>query len=210
MVDANAIISNATRSTLFGRFYEGIVSTWLEKKRSYELVRHSSGRPHKPRIYWASIPRKRFHIGEDKPFKPRFEELRGRSHCTPDGCLIKGNKYYIWEAKNWPLYPERGPEYQVWKYFSSHPWILATTFSLGGQEHDISGFLFSFWDMSESTKSRIEKVVCDLIHPITFEIILTSEIIEDCIRHRYPWYVQIVRTERDDITKFFAQLLGEE
>jgi len=140
----------ATRSTLFGRFYERIISKWLEEREGYSLKRQSGGAVHKPRIYWKNIQIDNFDFSRDWLSKKEVEkslkskESKG-SHCIPDGVFKKNTKFYIWEAKNWPLYPEKGPKHQIKRYLTTNPWIIAENFDLSGKEYEISGFLFSFW-----------------------------------------------------------------
>lgn len=209
MKTVSEIFSDGTRATLFGRFYEGIVSRWLEEKRGYKLARHSSGAVHKPRIYWNKIQWDKFDYSGEELFNPKIEDLRKRSYCIPDGCFVNEGKFYIWEAKNWPRYPEKGPKPQIWAYLSSYPWILATTFDLGDKEQDIAGFLFSFWDMPAPIKDEIEQGVNRIIGANKFEIVLTSPIIYDCIRRQYDWYAEITRRERRNVNNFFDQLAGK-
>jgi len=116
----------STRSTLFGKFYERIISKfsrdWLSKKEVEK-------------------------------------SLKGKvSHCTLDGVFKKNTKFYIWEAKNWPLYPEKGPKPQIKRYLTTNPWIIAEKFDLSGKEYEISGFLFSFWYIRPKDKIEIEEV----------------------------------------------------
>jgi hypothetical protein len=200
----------STRSTLFGKFYERIIANWLEKEKDYELKRRPNRAVHKPRIYWNKISLDNFNFAEESTFETKAEKfLHGhRSHCTPDGLFERRGKSYIWEAKNWPLYPEKGPESQIWNYFSNNPWILARTFDYEGNELEISGFLFSFWDMEIPVKKRIENKVNKIIGENKFEIILTKEIMKACIHNKYDWYVQIIDQEKNNIDKFFDQLLG--
>ena len=143
-------------------------------------------------------------------FENKVERLlqSGRSHCTPDGLFERGQKIYIWEAKHWPLYPEKGPESQIWNYFSDNPWILAQTCHQGGEAKEITGFLFSFWDMDTSVKNRIEDRVNKIIGENRFKIVRTIEVIDDCIRNQYDWYKCIIGQEKTNVDEFFEQLLG--
>lgn len=152
----------------------------------------------------------KFHFASVENFKPKPNELLKRSHCTPDGFFIRDGKSYVWEAKNWPLYPENGPEQQIWKYLSNNPWILATSANLSSSEKEISGFLFSFWNIPSITRARIEEQVNQIIGMGKFEIILTCDIIDDCIKEQYVWYRQIIEQEKENVGKFFIQLLGVE
>ena len=201
----------STRSTLFGKFYERIVAKWFEETQNYDLKRWDNGATHKPRIYWHKISLVNFNFKNESKFKAKIEKLlqSGKSYCTPDGLLERNQNLYIWEAKNWPLYPEQGPESQIWNYFSEHPWILAKTCDFGGSELEISGFLFSFWDMDGAIKDRIETRVNNIVGENRFKVILTREILVDCIQNKYDWYIEIIEQEKSNIDKFFNLLLGK-
>jgi hypothetical protein len=201
----------STRSTLFGKFYERIIAKWLEEEKDYEPKRWPNGAVHKPRIYWNKISLDNFSFAGESTFETKVRKLlqSHRSHCTPDGLFERKGKSYIWEAKNWPLYPEKGPESQIWNYFSDNPWILARTCDYEGDELEISGFLFSFWDMEIPVKKRIENKVKNIIGENRFEIICTKEIMKACIQNQYDWYVQIIKQEKNNIDDFFDRLLGK-
>jgi len=201
----------STRSTLFGKFYERIIAKWLEEEKGYALKRWPNAAVHKPRIYWNKISVDNFNLADEATFEKKVKRLlqSGRSYCTPDGLFERDRKLYIWEAKNWPLYPEKGPESQIWNYFSDNPWILARTCNYEGEEIEISGFLFSFWDMDTSVKNRIENKVNKIIGENRFETVRTIEIMEDCIRSQYDWYIRIIEQEKNNVDDFFEQLLGK-
>jgi len=206
----------STRSTLFGKFYERIVSNWLEEKRGYSLQRWPDKSTHKPRIYWGRIYINSFNFSAYGILKTRFvdslQDLRRKhaSHCTPDGLFQMGERFYIWEAKHWPLYPEPGGhEAQILNYLVRNPWILATEFDLSGTVRRIDGFLFSWWDIKPpQKKAELEKTINDIIGKNKFEIILTRDILQDCIDEQYDWYRKIVAEEKDNVDRFFGQLLG--
>jgi hypothetical protein len=201
---------DTTRSTLFGKFYEKIVSKWLEETNGYKLARYPNGTARKPRIYWNQISSARYDHLAIELFKPSFTDLAKKSHCTPDGLFTKNGKSYVWEAKNWPNWAGGGPEKDIWKFFTDNPWVLATKADVNGATTDISGFIFSFWDMKPEIKDRIETQINNLIGVGRFEIKLNKEILQDCLDHRYPWYVDIVQKERKNIGDFFDELLGKE
>lgn len=201
-----------TRSTLFGRFYERLVARWLEENEGFRLARHPKGSPHKPRIYWKSIDPAQFDFAQEDEIRASvskaLERLKSHSHCTPDGLFSKDNNLYLWEAKNWPLYSEAGPEKQVLKYLFSNPWVLAKTCVMEGQNREISGFLFSFWDMEAEIKARIETRINRLVGGRKMRIVLTASILDDCIQKQYKWYREIIEQERENVVRFFDQLLG--
>src|SRR5262249_43034368 len=141
------------------------------------LKRWPTGAARKPRIGWKKISPVRFNFDQETNFNHEKvrNSLSSKSHCTPDGLFEREGKLYVWEAKNWPLYPEKGPEHQIWNYFSEHPWILATMCECEGKERAISGFLFSFWNIDGSVKNRIETGVNRIIGEDKFTIILSKE-----------------------------------
>ena len=203
----------STRSTLFGKFYERILSKWFEETQEYKFQRWTNGSPHKPRIYWRNINLDSLDFSRDWLSKEDVEKslnsLKGsKSHCTLDGVLKREVSYSIWEAKNWPLYPEKGPESQIKAYFTANPWVFSKTFDFSGEGHEISEFLFSYWCIKPEEKQDIEQEINHIIGESKFRIILTTEVINDCINKQYDWYVRIVVQERLNIEQFFDQLLG--
>jgi len=209
----------ATRSTLFGKFYERIIAKWIEEKEDYKLKRHENFSVHKPRIYWNTISLEGFNFTNNnikdnfvmtkEEIEKPLENLKKRSHCTPDGVFEKESKYYIWEAKNWPLTPEKGgPKKQIKNYLCSNPWIFARKFSLDRPGLHISRFIFSWWDMEIPDKEYIEKYINTILGENKFSIMLTEGILTDCIKNNYPWYRDIIGEEKKNIEEFFNQLLG--
>jgi hypothetical protein len=201
----------ATRSTLFGRFYERLVARWLEENEGFKLARHPDGAPHKPRIYWKTIDPAHFDFAQEDEFRAGLDQIlkSNKSHCTPDGLFGKDNNWYLWEAKNWPLYPEAGPKQQILKYLSSNPWVLAKTCVMEGQK-GISGFLFSFWDMKSEIKTCIESRINRLVGNGKMRIVLTKSILDDYVQKQYNWYQEIIRQEQGNVVCFFNQLLGQD
>jgi len=201
----------STRSTLFGKFYERIIAKWLEENRGYELKRWSKGAVNKPRIYWGSISLDDFDFDQETEFVAKVKKsLKSKvSHCTPDGLLQKEGKLYVWEAKNWPRYPEKGPELQIWNYISDNPWVLAKTCTCDKQELEISGFLFSWWELDQAVRARIENRINRIIGASKFEIVPSIDIMNDCISSRYDWYIKIISQEKANVDDFFCHLLGK-
>jgi|GEM_PF-1056391 len=205
----------STRSTLFGKFYERILREWLQKKKSCNLqLWEKTDVVHKPRIYWRSVSVEGFDFGEHQDLKSQMIQALAQkaSHCTPDGLFSKEGRFYVWEAKNWPLYPEKGPMSQILAYFASNPWILARALHLSGVQHEISGFWFSYWcntARDEVEVQKIERVINSIIGTGRLEIIPTDAVLDDCITNQYPWYLKIIEQERDNIANFFDQLLGQ-
>ncbi|MFQ5964278.1 MAG: hypothetical protein ACE5KZ_08350 [Candidatus Scalinduaceae bacterium] len=204
----------STRSTLFGRFYEKIISKWLEEREKYTLERWPNNKVvRKPRIYWNNIFLDNFNFSKDWFVRDEVEESLNflknkKSHCTLDGTFKKNDKFYIWEAKNWPLYPEKGPKHQIRKYLTNNPWIFDKKFDIGGKNYEISGFLFSFWNMELKDKTEIEEGVNQIIGENKFKIILTQAILDDCLGKQYDWYREIIKEEKANIDDFFDQLLS--
>ena len=205
----------STRSTLFGKFYERILREWLEKNKCCNLERwENSGAVHKPRIYWRNVSVAGFNFAQQQKLMEQMSQaLRQKaSHCTPDGLFRKEKRFYVWEAKNWPLYPEKGPRSQILSYLASNPWVLARTFELSGIQYEISGFWFSYWcntERDESEIKEVEQVINSIIGTGRFEIIPTDRIIDDCLTNQYPWYLGIIERERENIEQFFDQLLSQ-
>ncbi len=200
----------STRSTLFGKFYERVLSRWLEESKECSLRRWPNKAVHKPRIYWSKISLDSFDFSAQEEVRRQIDKSKeGRNYCTPDGVFEKNTRFYLWEAKNWPLYPEKGPKTQIWNYLITNPWVFSKKFELGGHEEEISGFWFSYWWIEEHDKKKIEKMVNSIIGEGKFEIICTKEILRDCIVNQYNWYIEIIKQEKANVDSFFKQLLGE-
>jgi len=207
----------STQATLFGKFYERIVSKWieLEKGCKREPSDSTESKIHKPRVYWNSIRTDDFDFAEHQDLK---EGMAGalkklKSHCTPDGAFTKDGKWYVWEAKNWPLYPQNGSKNQILDYLTDHPWVLAHELELCRVKYPIAGFWFSFWcrDTDEEEEIReAEQVIKSIVGTDRFEIILTDKILDACIDNpemeRYAWYPTIIDQERQHVEGFFNRL----
>jgi len=202
----------STRSTLFGKFYERIISKYLEEINGYHLIRWENNQVNKPRIYWKKINMNSYKDFNDwLPKDKIIENLDNKnSHCTPDGAFIKGNSNYIWEAKHWAPYPEKGSISQLQEYFIANPWIFADTFQIRNQLRRIDGFLFSFWNMTKNEQKEIEQNINNIIGEEKFRIILTYDILDDCRKNKYGWYTEIIEQEKWNIDLFFSELLGNE
>jgi hypothetical protein len=204
----------ATRSTLFVKFYERILARWIEEKKHCALIRWANTGVHKPRIYWQNVSVGGFNFSQQQILREQMTRaLRQKaSHCTPDGVFEKERRFYVWEAKNWPLYPEKGPRSQILTYLASNPWVLARTFDLSGIQYEISGFWFSYWcnkKGDEIETQEVEQVINSIIGIGRFEIIPTDRILDDCITNQYPWYLEIIKQERENVEQFFDQLLSQ-
>jgi len=207
MKKANEIINDPIKATLFGKFYEKIVSRWLEEREGFT----SCGG--KPRIYWKHVKYAKGNSKSVSKLNDILEKYKNeKQFCTPDGFMEKDGKYYVWEAKNWPLWKEgKKPLEQLRDLLWSMPLILATKVVYRAQEKTIDGILFSWWskpDDVESLESLLNEIK-NLIAPSTFEIFYTADILEDCIENQYRWYLDIVKEEKARIDELFRDLQGD-
>jgi len=73
---------------------------------------------------------------------------------------VKGEGYYIWEAKDWPLWSEgKKPIEQLREVLLSLPQILAEMAIHKGKQHEISGVLFSWWSKPEDVDALVGESV---------------------------------------------------
>lgn len=213
MKTANEILKgDPVKSTLFGKFYEKIVSAWLDEKKGFE---HLKG---KPRIYWEYV---KFVEGDGDPALKYNDVLKKNKNekqfCTPDGIFKKDEKFYIWEAKNWPNWEEarkgKKPLDQLRDVLFSLPFILAARADYRTKIYNIDGILFSWWSKPEgSTPEELESLLINvraLIAPRTFELFYTADVLDECITNQYPWYLEIIKEERARIDTLFKDLLGQ-
>jgi len=99
MKNANEIINDPIKATLFGKFYEKIVSRWLKERKGFT----SFGG--KPRIYRKDVKCAKGNSESVSKLNGILEKYKNeKQFCTPDGFMEKDGKYYVWEAKNWPLW----------------------------------------------------------------------------------------------------------
>ena len=89
------------------------------------------------------------------------------------------------------------------------PQILAKKAVYKTKEYDIHGFLFCWWKKPDNVETLIEEVRA-LIAPRTFDILYTADILEECIREQYPWYLRIIRKEEKRINELFNDLYGHD
>ena len=138
MKNANEIINDPIKSTLFGKFYERIILEWLKEEKGFTRFEG------KPRIYWKDVEL----INGDSKSAHRLNEVLKRyknekQFCTPDGLLEKNGKFYIWEAKNWPLYNEgKKPLSQLEDLVFSMPLIQAKKAVYRSKKYNIDEFYF--------------------------------------------------------------------
>ena len=202
------ILNDSIKSTLFGKFYEKIISSWFREK-GYEVEEG------KPRIYWNSInleERKERNDFASKLYATLNKyKKEGKEYCTPDGFMKKDNRYFVWEAKNWALWTEgKKPLDLLSDTLSSMPLILATTAIYRTKKYHIDGFLFSWWSKPDGAESLIEEIKKS-IAPRTFEIFYTAKILDDCINNKdkYSWYIDIINDVEEIVDKLFKDLRGE-
>ena len=204
MKNANQIINDSVKATLFGKFYEKILSCWLKEKK-FTIF---GG---KPRVYW-----------KDLEFNQKGSELAckltevlskyksNKQYCTPDGFLQRDGSYYIWEAKNWPHWSEgKKPLVQLRDVLCSTPLILSTKAVYRGKRYNLDGVIFFWWSKPEGADTLSEEIN-RLISPGSFEIFYTADVLTDCIAQKYSWYAEIIKEEKMRIDEFFRDLAPEQ
>ncbi|NQS97772.1 MAG: hypothetical protein HQ591_04900 [candidate division Zixibacteria bacterium] len=202
MKNAKEILKDPIKATLFGKFYEEIVLGWFKEKTGFAPF------DGKPRIYWKDVESVK---GGDESVSKLKDALKYAlekrkkegHHCTPDGFLQKNGKFYIWEAKNWPLWPE-----PLTNCLYKMPQILAKKAFHKTKEYEVHGILFSWWSRPEGVESLKEEIK-SLIEPRTFDIFFTAEILKECINEQYSWYLKIIQTEKERVDELFRNLKGD-
>lgn len=63
--------------------------------------------------------------------------------------------------------------------------------------------------MDGAIKDRIETRVNNIVGENRFKVILTREILVDCIQNKYDWYIEIIEQEKSNMDKFLNLLLGK-
>lgn len=196
--DTSAIMTNPIRATLFGKFYEEIIREWVKTKG---FIVYDG----KPRIYWKDqpVPASAVSSNHKKLIQVLKEKQKRGSHCTPDGFMQKDNNFFVWEAKNWPLWYEP-IDSVIW----SSPWLLSKIVDYRGKSYQISGFIFSWWSKPRNEQQILDEVR-KCIAPISFEIYYTNEILDECIRNQPRWYTRVIEEKQADVQQFFEELLGK-
>ncbi len=153
MKNPDEIIDDATKATLFGRFYERIVREWLRNIEGFDVL------DGKPRVYWKDVDFNGNGRIETAKILDTYlkDKKENNKYCMPDGLLSKSGKFYLWEAKNWHRWSEgKDPATQLMDVISSLPQILATKCIYQKQEYKIDGFIFSWWK-SQKTAAKYQK-----------------------------------------------------
>jgi len=127
------LFTNPIRSTLFGKFYEKIIRGWFKANRFIVFKG-------KPRVYWKDQPT--HSKKESSKLKNKLIDLleqykKEKQFCTPDGLLKKDDRYFIWEAKNWPLWSLEKMD----DVLSDAPWLLAKIATYKMSKYNINGII---------------------------------------------------------------------
>lgn len=195
---------DSIRSTLFGKFYEGIIAKWLEENEGYK---HLQG---KPCVYWSDTqplnnPSDPFIVSLNKSLE---QKRKNNIRTNSDGLFEKESRLYLWEAKHWAKWDEGKPiKKQVEDLLSNSPWLLAKKVKHNGQDKKLDGLLFSWWQRFE----RYELLQQDVSRRIKlpFKFYITSDIIDDCRMKKYGWFQKLINEQKENIDEFFKELLGE-
>lgn len=196
---------DSIRSTLFGKFYEGIIARWLVEKEGFE---YHKGRPN---VYWSDIKELKSKDDFSKKLNQALNgKKRDKKYTNSDGLFEKNGNFYLWEAKNWPKWrgKEKTLDEQVKnEALANSPWLLARQIHLRGEKRNISGMLFSWWQRFEECK-KLENEVKETIG-MPFKFYFTAEIVDDCRKEKYDWYIKLVNEQKQNIDKFFEEILGD-
>lgn len=204
MKAASQILDDSIKATLFGKFYERIVLGWLTEKKVFSPF---TG---KPRVYWRAVEYPEEETDLSQKLKAALEKHRAeKQFCTPDGFLEKAGKYYIWEAKNWPMWTEgKQPLDQLRDLLCSMPLVLATKAVFRTKEYTLNGVLFSWWSRPHGVDTLVQEIA-RIVRPRSFEVLYTSEVLSDCLANKYPWYLKIIEGERRRVDELFKDLAGQ-
>ena len=202
----HSIIPNdldSIRSTVLGKFYEGIVAKWLTENKKYDFLEG------KPSVYWEDV---QIHTKKHKYLENFKESLNKKKennkHTNSDGLFKINQTFYLWEAKNWPKWNQGTFDFkeQIYKIFTQSPWIFANKVKHKGEEKQIGGFIFSWWNKFDGY-DKFKTEISDMINK-NFEIYFTSNIIQDCRENRYDWYINLLEEQQQNINQFFNELSG--
>ncbi len=192
--------SGGMRVFLFAKFYEDLLREYF-RHSGYQVL---AG---KPRIYWENIPVPSNIRGDKyKRLVSRVESLKKSAiYCTPDGLFVRNGDYLVWEAKNWvqELYPSPFAE-RVWDF----AWLLSRQVDYKGQTYDLSGFVISWWEREDGMDEALAELR-KCVRPITVDLVITKEVLQECIIAQHNWYLTLIRDRQENINQFFDVLLGK-
>jgi hypothetical protein len=191
--------SGGMRVFLFAKFYEEVLREYFEKN-GYQVL------PGKPRIFWSKISFPFNALSDNhRRLINKLKTLReSGSHCTPDGLFVCGRSYFVWEAKNWvqELYPSPFAD-RVWDF----AWLLAKQADYNGHSYDLSGFIISWWERENGMDEALAEVR-ECVYPLHVELVITKDVLRECIEGQYDWYLSLIDRKRQHIDRFFDVLLG--
>lgn len=187
------------RVFLFAKFYEDLLREYF-RYSGYQVL---AG---KPKIVWKKIrvPSK-IHGNGHQRLVSRLEHFQANAvYCMPDGLFVKDDRYFVWEAKNWvqELYPSPFAD-RVWDF----AWLLSRQTEYKGRAYELSGFIISWWEREPGMDEALAELK-KCVHPLTVDLIITKEILHECIASQYEWYLDFIRQKQENINKFFDVLLG--
>ncbi len=205
MTNKVKILDDSVKSTLFGKFYEDILRKWFAETKGYKIL------DGKPRVYWKNVPPCSKDNKASVIINNELKKYKKNRHwCTPDGIFERSNKFFIWEAKNWPQWTEgKDPLNQLRDHLLSMPMILANKAVYNKKEYELGGVIYSWWSEPEGF-NEIKSEIDNLLSPRSFDLHSTLDILEDCIQYKYSWYLEIINREKDRTNKLFQELLGEQ
>lgn len=192
------------KSTLFGKFYEGIVAHYLVDREGYK---HLQG---KPCVYWKDIPANKH--SKNNLLNTLYQGLTDvnnskKVHTNSDGLYFKEGKYYLWEAKNWPKWKTDKSIYeQTYKLLLNSPWILAKSVIHKNKTYNINGILFSWWQEFDNYE-ELENELSDSIG-LKFKFYFTNKILDECRSEQYDWYIKLIKEQEKNINELFNDLLS--
>jgi hypothetical protein len=118
--------------------------------------------------------------------------------------FVCGRSYFVWEAKNWvqELYPSPFAD-RVWDF----AWLLAKQADYNGHSYDLSGFIISWWERENGMDEALAEVR-ECVYPLHVELVITKDVLRECIEGQYDWYLSLIDRKRQNIDRFFDVLLG--
>lgn len=196
---------DSIRSTLFGKFYEGVVAKYLEEKKKYSFLGKAA-------VNWADCIKTSKKDDFSQKLNNSLQQKidNNKTRANPDGLYEKDGEYYLWEAKNWACWDEGKPSVfkQVRDLLNESSWLLGTKARVNGKEYQIDNFIFSWWDPFQDFNSIEVEVSESIGKPL--KIMFTLGIIDDCRKNKYDWYQKLINEQKKNIDEFFDQLLGKE